>query len=104
MKTKSKTKLPPTPTTPLNEEELAKLRGMIQSTFRVIAPDLLQDRRSIRRAEAIEVSLGADYLEAYGSTAKRPEDAELIKRFRLLSYEEQKAVALPSFHFASYVL
>lgn len=75
----------------LTESELSVVKQVIHSTFFSIAPDLIDledDKSSIKQADAIEATLDADFMETNSS-----KDKEVLKKFRTLSYDDQKLIA-----------
>lgn len=84
------------------EEDLKRVRGMMQSTWDYIGYDMLQvnEGKAMPKSHVIEVVLDADYMET--SAARKPEDKELLKRFRQLEYKDQIKVAKQTFTFARY--
>jgi hypothetical protein len=92
------------------DEEIKEIHHMMQRTWDYIAPDLLEsvgysegkhrERVSMRRSSVVEVVLDASYMEM--DSAKTAEDKELLKKFRQLSYDDQKKVARKTFTYATY--
>ena len=75
----------------------AKVVGGLQAVLQAIGPDLFAEVKSMPRSHVVEVCLDASYLESHGRVAP-----EILKRFRALSYERQKAVARKAFLSARY--
>jgi hypothetical protein len=81
---------------PFTEEETRTLNSIIYRTFETIASELMacDGASSISRAEAIEVTLDAGYIETNlpNSCRGRLEDGKkLVARFRALSYDDQNS-------------
>jgi len=67
-------------------------------TWQVIGGEILQaaEEDNITRELVIECVADAGYLEDFG------DDAEAVKEFRKLSYEEQEEIMLKAFPFSRY--
>ncbi len=84
-----------------SDAEQKRLLAMLQGVWQYIGADAIQAcGGDLSRSEVIELTLDADRLEMeYG---KKPEDAELIKRYRSLSYRGQCNIARLAFPFNYY--
>lgn len=93
-------------TTFLTEAEAKCVKRGLNITLDTIIYDLLENceprRRSIRRAEVIEVVLDANYLELYG--ARSNDERAAVKKFRSLPYDQQNKFAATVFTEKSYSL
>lgn len=88
------------------DEELKDIHGMMQRTWDVIAPDVLQveaemreshrESVSMKKSHVIEVVLDADHMEAYGG------NKELYARFKQLDYKDKIKIAKQTFTYKTY--
>jgi NAD(P)H-hydrate repair Nnr-like enzyme with NAD(P)H-hydrate dehydratase domain len=91
-------------------EEIKQIHNMMQRTWDVIAPDVLQveaemreslrDAVSMKKAHVIEVVLDADHMQAYGGS--KPEEQALYFKFKQLDYKDKIKIAKQTFTYATY--
>ena len=91
-------------------DEIKSIHWMMQDTWSVIAADVLQCQADMdggtaedvfmKKSHVIEVVLDADYMEMYAG--RRPENKELLEKFRRLEYKDQIKVAKQTFLFKRY--
>ena len=85
----------------LTPDKAKIVKRLMWHTFETIASDLMAagETSSIPKAEAIEVTLDASYMETY---ARTPEEKDALSEFRKLSYDEMKILARTVFTCSRY--
>ena len=91
-------------TFPLTDDEVKILHRILRQTFDGIAHDLgeCSGQTMMTRADVIETTLDANYIETRSSFRIDLVEKDIVKRFRTLSYKDQKIVAKNAFPFARY--
>jgi len=86
----------------LTESEIKLVHNTMQRTWDYIGSDMLEvnDGKAMPKSHVIEVVLDANYMET--SNNLKPEEKDIIKKFRQLSYKDQIKVAKQTFTFARY--
>lgn len=90
--------------TDLSPAEVEFAKQAMNTTWATIAYDCIDGNggKAMKRDDVIDVVLDADYMETYA--ARKPEEKELLKRFRQLSYPEMQKLARTTFTYARYGL